>query len=117
MDPITSAAFTKLPWKWIILGITILLLLAGMYFGIQAYGASQYDKGKEDGVEETDAKWEAAAAELQEHSQEAAQDATTAAEAREHAREERSAEEKEQLDEALRNGTDPFDVLFGPSGV
>lgn len=97
-----------MPWKWIAAGAAALAIIAAAFFAIKAYGGARYDAG----VSDTDAKWQAAAEELKRRSARAAVRATDAAEAREAAYAARSAGEKERLDEAIKSGQDPFDVLF-----
>lgn len=99
-------------YKWIFGGLGFVIILATIYFAINAYGKSEREAGYKEGVSDTDIKWEAAFQEMQDHADVAIEEATTAAEAREHAYEEATEEEREKIDEATRQGTDPFDVMF-----
>lgn len=99
-------------YKYIFGGLGFIIILATIYFAINAYGKSEREAGYNEGVSDTDIKWEAAIAEMNKHSDVAIEEATTAAEAREHAFEEATEEEREKINEASRQGVDPFDVLF-----
>lgn len=101
------AAVSSLPWKWIGIG-ALVLLLAG---AVLAYGESRAD-GREAKV---NARWEAAAAALEEASDEAAAEAEEGAVEREKTYAEKLKNEKEKLDEVEAAGGDPFDALF-PAG-
>lgn len=100
-------ALQGLPWKLIGGGVLALAAVSA----VLAYGESRAD-GREAKV---NARWEAAAAALKERSDEAAGVAEEGAVEREQDYADRLKEEKERLDEAAEEGSDPFDVLF-PSG-
>lgn len=90
-----------------------LVALALLVAGVMAWGNSKYRAGHEDGVAETDAKWQAASAKLK---QDAAASATRADDAAVKRLEEhvsQAQEDQERLNEASRNGTSPLDALFG----
>lgn len=99
----------SLPWKWIGIALAALAVVSAVAFSIKAYGNARYELG----VTDTDKKWQEAAAVLERQSKEAATSADKAAGQREADYAKRLEEEKEKLDEAVRSGDSPFDVLFG----
>jgi hypothetical protein len=103
-------AFFKTPLgKYLGLAILFALLALAMWRWLDSYGDRRFDEG----VAATDAKWQAESEKLR---VQAAQSATRADDAAvnrlvEHV--EQVAAEQEQVNEAIRNGSSPFDVLFG----
>ena len=93
-------------WLKIAGPIVALLVVIG---GIWAYGNSRYNAG----VSDTDAKWEEASERLKKKAAETATKADDAAAKRLEEFVEQSKEDQEKVDEAIRNGTSPFDELFG----
>lgn len=67
----------------------------------------------QDGVADTDARWEEAGRVLEEQVEEAQTEADAASADRAAEEFERVKDEKEKLDAAAAQGTSPFDVLFG----
>lgn len=89
-------------------GAVILLGLALLWLRADAY---------RDGEKAADARWVEAGQKLERAAAESGRAADVRAAERLEEHHETVAEEKEKLDEAAREGTDPFDVLFGPTGV
>lgn len=77
------------------------------------WGHHKYQQG----VDDTDAKWEEASAQLKAQAAAAATAAEKPSVQRQIAFAEQVAVEKEKLDEAQATGSSQFDVLFGPGGV
>jgi len=102
---LSALTFSSLPWKW----ITLVSAILGAFL---FYGQMRAD-GRE---EKVNARWIAAAKELEQESRRSAVTAETKAQARENDFAEQLQEEKERIDEAIDAGSDPFDVLF-PGGV
>lgn len=100
---------TPLPLAKIAAGIGFVLLLV---VGLILFGHARYDAG----VEATDAKWYAASDKLQAQAAKSATAAGTASAARQIEYQAKLENEKERLDEAEREGSSPFDVLFGAGG-
>lgn len=105
--PAIPLALKALPWKWIGVGVLVLAVV----YAVLAYGESRAD-GREAKV---NARWEAAAAELDRKSRAAAEAAEEGALEREATYAEELKREKEKVDEILDAGGDPFDALF-PAG-
>lgn len=95
----------SLPWRWIGIGLTALMVA----LAIRAYGNARYEAG----VVATDAAWKAAAEKLQEQSDKAGEDADLEAAMREADFAKQLEDEKGKIDEAVRSGSSPLDVLFG----
>ena len=85
-----------------------LLLLGAAWFALDWYGDSRFD----DGVVETDAKWEEAGNRLVDQAAVARNAADAKAEERAADFAAATAIEKEKLDAAEREGSSPLDVLF-----
>ena len=90
--------------KVVVYGGLVLLVLLGLWY----YGHTRYERG----VRDTDAKWVEAGRVLQQRARESATRANDAAAARAAQHDRRVAQERERIDEAQRNGSSPFDVLF-----
>lgn len=94
-------------WAWIGLGAVV--LIAAFYFALDAYGDSRYREGKAN----EKAAWEQAEAEFLKKAGEAEKKADKQAAAREADHIAAVAEERKKIDQAERDGSSPFDVLFG----
>lgn len=86
-----------------------LLILAAFYLALDAYGDSRYREGKAD----SDAAWQAASAKLVDKAHETAGKADVAAAARAEDFAAKQEEEKQRIDAAVKDGSSPFDVMFG----
>ena len=91
---------------WVI--AAALLLLAIWWMRTSAYSA---------GVSDTDAKWKAASEEVEKQAEVATARADSAAEVRAVEHVQQVEKEKEKIDEAIREGSSPLDVLFGGNGM
>lgn len=100
-------------WLKIVGPIVLLVAIVG---GVKAWGHSKYTAGKQDGIEETDAKWKAASEKLKAEAAASATRADDAAAVRLDEYVKQSEEDQEKLDEAVKNGTSPLDALFGDLG-
>lgn len=85
-----------------------LLVLVAFYIALDAYGDSRFREGRQ--VEE--AAWKAAHEKLLADAAAAAGSADTAALAATIDQAAKVEEEKERIDDAIADGTSPFDVLF-----
>lgn len=104
-----SAFFKRVPlWAWIALAVAVALFLA--YRALDAYGDRQYQAGKDD----ADKAWKAASDKLIDKAQESGKKADVAAAARTADYAAKVEDEKEKIDEAIADGSSPFDVMFGP---
>lgn len=90
-----------------------IVLLAVIIGGVMAWGNSKYRAGHSDGVTETDAKWEAAAAKLREQAAKSATRADDAAVARLEEHVEQANEDAAAVARAQAEGKSPLDALFG----
>lgn len=89
-----------------------ILLFALVVGGVMAWGKSKYNAGKREGIEETDAKWQAASDKLK---AQAAASATKADDAAVRRLEEHVAQAEEDLaavEKAKAEGRSPIDALF-----
>lgn len=101
---LSSTILATIPWRWVGIGLTAITICSAVLM---------YGEWRADGREaKVNARWEAAAAALEEASDDAAASAEDAAVAREEGYADRLKDEKEKIDEALDAGTDPFDQLF-----
>lgn len=98
------------PWLKIVGPIVAFLLLIA---AVMAWGNSKYRSGKADGVEETDAKWEAASAKLREQAAQSATKADDAAVKRLEDHIEQAEEDAAAVEKAKAEGASPLDALFG----
>lgn len=99
--------FKLLPLRtWLLIGGAIAILGAVLWFGHARY---------QDGVADTDAKWEAASAKLAAEAAKSADVATRREAPRIAAHAAQVAAEKEKIDEAIAEGRSPLDALF-PAG-
>lgn len=113
MIPIAAAWEAIKPFRgWILGGIGLILLLLALWAALNAYGDRRYDQGRED----NERAWRAAEAKLhaQEKAASAGADQSAAKREAEHAAS--VAEEKGKIDDAIREGYSPLDVLFARSG-
>lgn len=94
-----------------IVGPIVILLALGL--AIAAYGSSKYSAGKRAGVEQTDAKWQAASEQLKKDAAKSATRADDAAAKRLEIYVEQQKADEEKLNEAQRTGSSPLDALFG----
>lgn len=97
-------------WLKIVGPIALFALVIG---GVMVWGASKYRAGKADGIEETDAKWQAASDKLK---AQAAASATKADDAAVKRLEEHVAQAEEDaaaVEKAKAEGSSPLDALFG----
>ena len=88
-------------------GFVVLLLVLGLWW----LRADAYS----DGVRDEKASWEAAVQAAREQAEESAEEADEKSDERNATELDRVEREKEKLDEAAEQGSDPFDVLF-PAG-
>jgi hypothetical protein len=105
-----GAAFAFMPrWGWIVLGAGVLMV--AFYFTLDAYGDSKYQQGKT----QSDLEWKRAEQREITRVADAGKkaDIMEANRLADHA--EKVATEKEKIDAAVEDGTDPFDVLFAPA--
>ena len=93
-------------WGWIALGAVV--LLAAFYFTLDAYGDSKYQQGKN----KADQEWKLAEQREIDRVAKAGKkaDIMEANRLADHA--EKVASEKEKIDAAVKEGTDPLDALF-----
>lgn len=89
------------------------LIIAALVAALLWMRADAYSDGRNAEA----AAWKEAEAKAAERVAAAAGHASTAAEARAEAHTETVEAEKEKIDEALRQGDSPLDVLFGPTGL
>lgn len=92
---------------------TILVVLIAFYFTLDAYGDSRYREGRQ--VENK--AWKDAQNELVKEAAAATSEADKAAHASTLEHTIKVNEEKEKIDEAIADGSSPFDVLFPASGL
>lgn len=85
------------------------LIVVGIWLAITSYGDRRYRAG----VDATDRKWEEASQRLKDEAARSATKADDRAAQRLDEFEEQVQEEQEAIDEAIENGSSPFDVLFG----
>lgn len=90
-----------------------LLILAAFYFTLDAYGDSRFREGR---AAENKA-WIDAQDKLLKDAAAAASAADQTALAAQMDQAVKVAQEKERVDDAIANGSSPFDVLFGTDGV
>jgi FtsZ-interacting cell division protein ZipA len=90
-----------------------LVIFALLVAGVMAWGNSKYRAGHDDGVTQTDAKWQAASDKLKAEAAKSATRADDAAVRRLDEHVEQAQEDQEKVNEAQRNGTSPLDALFG----
>lgn len=98
------------PWLKIVGPLVLALALIA---GVLAWGSSKYHAGKRDGIEQTDAKWQAASDKLKAEAAKSATKADDAAVNRLQEYQTQAAEDQEKINEAQRNGSSPLDALFG----
>jgi hypothetical protein len=94
-------------WAWVLVGAA--LLMAAFYFALDAYGDSRYREGKSD----ADRAWQEASDKLIEKAAKAGTKADKAAAGRVADFAAKQEQEKEKVDAAAKDGSSPFDVLFG----
>ena len=105
-----AIAFFKTPLgKGVGGAILVGLLIWGVLAWLNSYGDRRYREG----VTATDQKWEEASQRVQEQARQSATKADDAAANRLAEYVEQSATEQEQVNDAIENGSSPFDVLFG----
>lgn len=109
-----SAAWAMIkPYRAWLFGAIALVLFALLILGaLDRYGDKRYAQGRED----SDLLWREAEAKLRAQERAAAGAADTDAAIREADHAASVAEEKEKLDDAIRQGQSSFDVLFPRSG-
>lgn len=90
-----------------------IVLLAVVIGGVKLWGNSKFNAGKREGVEQTDAKWEAASAALKAKAAETATKADDAAAKRLEEFVEQSEEDAAAVEKAKAEGKSPLDALFG----
>lgn len=98
-----------LPWKWIGAVAGAIAIVAAVVFSIHAYGNARYEAGQSD----ERAAWEKAADKIEAESRSSAERAGKAAQRREEEYVEAVAAERQQIEEAIEEGSSPLDVLFG----
>jgi hypothetical protein len=94
-------------WAWIALAAALAAFL--LWRALDSYGDRRYDQG----VTDTDAKWEEASARLKAQAAQSATRADDAAAKRLDEFKTQVEDERKALDEAERTGSSPLDVLFG----
>ena len=105
-----AVAFFKTPLgKGVGGAILIGLLIWGVLAWLDSYGDRRYREG----VTATDRKWEEASERLERQAEQSATRADDVAANRLAEHVEQVAAEQEQVNDAIENGSSPFDVLFG----
>lgn len=113
MIPLAGAWEAIKPFRgWIFGGLALIALLLGLWLALDAYGDRRYDQGRED----NDRAWRAAEAKLRQEEKASAAGADKAAATREAEHAAAVASEKGRIDDAIREGYSPLDVLFARSG-
>lgn len=97
-------------WLKIVGPIVLLALVVG---GIMAWGNSKFRAGKSEGIEETDAKWQAASDALKRKAAESATKADDAAVKRLEEHVAQAEEDAAAVEKAKAEGSSPLDALFG----
>lgn len=90
-----------------------LVLLAVVFGGLKAWGNSKYRAGEKAGIEETDAKWQAASDKLKADAAASATRADDAAAVRLEEHVAQAEEDQAAVDKAVEEGRSPLDALFG----
>lgn len=99
---------------WLGIGLGVVVFVAGAWLALHAWGNHRYDQGRED----NERAWRAAEAKLQAQARKATAGANAGAATREAEHAAAVAKEKDRIDDAIRAGDSPLDVLFGnASGV
>lgn len=93
-------------------GVAVAILIA-VVGGVLLWGNSKYRAGHDDGVTQTDAKWEEAAAKLREQAVQSATRADDAAVERLEQFEQQAEDDRKAVEDAKRDGSSPLDALFG----
>lgn len=104
---IPALPFAVPSWAWKLLG-AVLLLIAFVAM-IHMYGNARYKAG----VSDTDKLWQEASERLTEKASHATEESNREAAERAADYAEQVAIEKEKIDDAVKNGDSPIDVLFG----
>lgn len=105
-----GAAIKRVPtWAWAVIGAAVVLV--AFYMALNAYGNSRYKAGKAD----ADAAWIEASNKLIDKAAASGKKADTAAAARQADFVAKVEDEKERMDAAVKEGSSPMDVLFGPA--
>ena len=113
MIPLAGAWEAIKPFRgWILGGIGLILLLLALWAALDAYGDRRYAQGRED----NERAWRAAEAKLHAQERKAAGAADQAAAVREADHAATVVQEKGKIDDAIREGYSPLDVLFARSG-
>lgn len=113
MIPLAAAWEAIKPFRyWIGMGVGLVMFLGGLWLALDAYGDRRYDQGRTD----NESAWRAAEAKLHAQERKSAGAADQAAAVREADHAAAVASEKGKIDDAIREGSSPFDVLFGGSG-
>lgn len=113
MIPLAAAWEAIKPFRyWIGMGLGVILFLGGLWLALDAYGDHRYAQGRED----NERAWRAAEAKLREQERKAMAGANGAAAVREADHATAKASEKGKIDDAIREGSSPLDVLFSRSG-
>jgi preprotein translocase subunit SecF len=89
--------------------VAVLLIVGGFWLAMHFYGASKYNEG----VSATDAKWQAAAAQLKSDAANSASNADANAADRLQNYVANQAADQAAVNKAQAEGKSPFDVLFG----
>jgi len=93
--------------------IVPILILVLFYLSLDAYGDSRFREGRATG----EAAWKAANDRLLKQAAQSADEADRVALAKAIDQAIKVEEEKERIDDAIANGSSPFDVLFPAGGV
>lgn len=113
MIPLAAAWEAVKPFRgWIFGGLAVIAFLVGLWLALDAYGDGRYAQGRDD----NERAWKAAEAKLRREEKTSAAGADKAAIVREKAHAAAVASEKGRIDDAIREGYSPLDVLFARSG-
>lgn len=91
-------------------GVGVLAIVGLLWWAISSYGSRRYQAG----ITATDAKWEEASNRLKEAAAQSATRADDNAANRLVEFEAQVEEENNAIEAAIRNGSSPFDAIFGP---
>lgn len=108
-DPFSLALLWGKFRKPLLIGLAVLVAVMIVWRLLVAFGDARYKQGRAD----NELAWRVAESKLHEQEAAARTSADRAASARNSAHAELVAKEKEQLNDALREGYSPIDVLFG----
>lgn len=96
-------------WAWI--GLAVVMAALAFYLLLDAYGDSRYREGKS----AADKAWQQASDKLIQDAAKAGAKADTKAAARAADFAAKQEDEKQRIDAAVKDGSSPFDAIFGES--